>query len=105
MIIEKNLFGTNKGHNDLIDFSGPTQPGPILRVLNNVFLGGGDECIDLGGDAYIEGNLFTHIHKDEYNTSTGQANVISTGDDNGDCIVNLKDFALLAHHWLEDRRS
>jgi len=87
MIVENNLFGTNKGHNDLIDFSGPTQPGPILQVLHNVFLGGGDECLDLGGDAYIEGNVFMHIHKDAYNTSTGQANVISTGDDNVEGVI------------------
>ncbi len=57
-IIENNIFGANKGHNDIIDFSGPGLPGPILQVLNNVFMGSGDECLDLGGDAWIEGNLF-----------------------------------------------
>jgi disaggregatase-related protein/dockerin type I repeat protein len=87
MIIENNLFGKNMGHNDVIDFSGPTQPGPILRVLHNVFLGAGDECLDLGGDAYIEGNVFMHVHKDQYNTSSGQANVISTGDDNVEGVI------------------
>jgi hypothetical protein len=29
---------------------------------------------------------------------------IVAGDINGDCIVNLKDFALMAYHWLEDNR-
>jgi len=28
---------------------------------------------------------------------------IIAGDINGDCIVNLKDFALMAFHWLEER--
>jgi hypothetical protein len=29
---------------------------------------------------------------------------IVAGDINGDCIVNLKDFALMAFHWLEERQ-
>lgn len=28
---------------------------------------------------------------------------IVAGDINGDCIVNLKDFALMAYHWLEEK--
>ena len=28
---------------------------------------------------------------------------IVAGDINGDCVVNLKDFALIAYHWLEER--
>jgi hypothetical protein len=24
------------------------------------------------------------------------------GDINGDCIINLKDFAIMAFHWLEE---
>jgi hypothetical protein len=27
---------------------------------------------------------------------------IVAGDINGDCIVNLKDFAIMAIHWLEE---
>ncbi|MCH8043377.1 MAG: tandem-95 repeat protein, partial [Planctomycetes bacterium] len=80
MIIEGNTFGTNKGHNDIIDFSGPVRPAPILQVLNNVFLGTADEMLDLGGDAYIEGNVFMHVRRDEFNTSSGHTNAISTGD-------------------------
>ena len=30
--------------------------------------------------------------------------VVVTGDLNGDCVVNLADVALMAIHWLEDRR-
>jgi hypothetical protein len=29
---------------------------------------------------------------------------IVAGDINGDCVVNLKDFALMAFHWLEERQ-
>ena len=88
-IIENNIFGTNKGHNDIIDFSGPALPGPILEVYNNVFMGSGDECLDLGGDAWIEGNTFMHVHKDVYNTGSGDSNVISTGDDNYDAYIYI----------------
>jgi len=28
--------------------------------------------------------------------------IIVAGDINGDCIVNFKDFALMAYHWLEE---
>ncbi|MFV1963483.1 MAG: right-handed parallel beta-helix repeat-containing protein, partial [Acidimicrobiia bacterium] len=89
MIIENNWFGTTKGHNDVIDFSGPARPGPILQVLGNTFTGSGDELLDLGGDAYIEGNLFQNVHKDEFNTAVGDANAISTGDDNFNANITV----------------
>ncbi|MHB9047020.1 MAG: lamin tail domain-containing protein [Pirellulales bacterium] len=89
MLIENNVFGTNMGHNDVIDFSGPDRPGPILQVLNNVFKGAGDEALDLGGDAYIEGNVFMHIHKDQYNTGTGDSNAITTGDDTTEATITV----------------
>ncbi len=88
-IIENNIFGTNKGHNDVIDFSGPGRPGPILQVLNNIFMGCGDELLDLGGEALIEGNIFQHVHKDVWNTGSGDSNVISTGDDNFDAVITV----------------
>jgi len=78
-IIENNIFGTTPGHNDAIDFNGPSRPIPILQVINNIFLGGGDDALDLDSDAHIEGNTFMHFHKDVYNTDPGQANVISAG--------------------------
>ena len=78
-IIESNVFGTTKGHNDAIDFNGPSRPNPVAQILDNVFLGGGDDALDLDSDAHIEGNVFKRYHKDVYNTSTGEANVISAG--------------------------
>jgi len=79
-IIENNIFGTNKGHNDVIDFDSGQQPDPILQILNNTFIGGGDEAIDGGGDMLIEGNLFANFIKDIDNDGTGDSNVISTSD-------------------------
>ncbi|HIJ51802.1 MAG TPA: hypothetical protein HPP66_01455 [Planctomycetes bacterium] len=78
-IIENNVFGTITGHNDAIDVDGNTRPAPVIQILNNVFLGGGDDALDIEGDAHIEGNVFTHYHKDEFNTGSGNANIMSAG--------------------------
>jgi len=89
LVIRNNIFGTTRGHNDMVDITGPVRPGPVVQILDNVFNGGGDELLDLGGDAYIEGNLFMHVHKDEYNLSPGYSNAISTGDNNGGGVVDV----------------
>ena len=47
-VIKNNVFGTNKGHNDVIDADSGDLPSPILQVLDNVFTGAGDEQLDLG---------------------------------------------------------
>lgn len=78
-VIENNVFGTIKGHNDAIDFDGPSRPRSIPQILNNRFLGGGDDALDLETDAHIEGNVFTNFIKDQYNTSPRESNVISAG--------------------------
>jgi hypothetical protein len=78
-IIENNIFGTTKGHNDAIDFDGPSRPSPIPQILDNLFMGGGDDALDLGADAHIEGNVFMHYHRDSYNNATGNSNAISAG--------------------------
>ena len=78
-IIENNIFGTTKGHNDAIDFDGPSRPSPIPQILDNVFMGGGDDALDFETDAHIEGNLFMHYHRDSYNNATGESNAISAG--------------------------
>ncbi len=88
-LIEDNLFGTTTGHNDIIDFTGPSRPGPILQLRGNTFHGSGDEILDLGGDAHIEGNLFMHVHRDEFNTDPSEANAISTGDGGSDSVVTI----------------
>jgi len=78
-IIENNVFGTTPGHNDAIDFDGKSRPAPIPQILNNIFMGGGDDALDLECDAHIEGNLFMNYIKDELNRASGESNVISAG--------------------------
>jgi hypothetical protein len=78
-IIEENVFGTNKGHNDAIDFDGPSAPKPIPHIRHNTFLGGGDDALDLECDALIEGNLFMSFVRDQYNKASGESNVLSAG--------------------------
>ena len=82
LIIENNTFNPTTGYNDVIDFSECKRPGPILQVLNNTFLGGGDDALDLDGcDAHIEGNIFMNFHRDQTREST--SNAIATGRFNG----------------------
>ncbi len=81
LIIQNNVFGSNKGHNDVIDAdSHRVTAGPILQILDNVFAGAGDELLDLGGDVYVAGNLFRNVSKDDSTSDRGYANAISTGD-------------------------
>src|SRR5206468_4861378 len=54
LVIENNVFGATKGHNDAIDIGTYQRPGPIPQILNNVFNGGGDDALDLEGDAHVE---------------------------------------------------
>lgn len=82
LILDGNTFGGTTGYADIIDFAGGQRPGPIIQVLNNTFLGGSDEVLDLdGADAHIEGNVFMNVHKNH--TSPSTCNVISTGIDDG----------------------
>jgi len=77
-IFEGNVFGTTTGYSDILDVSGGQRPGPVLQVLNNLFLGGSDDGLDLDGTAaHIEGNVFVNFHKN--NTSTSESAAISTG--------------------------
>lgn len=78
-LIEENVFGTTKGHNDIIDFDGPAAPKPIPHIRSNTFLGGADDALDLEGDALIEGNLFMNFNRDQYNKASGESNILSAG--------------------------
>ncbi|HUR47359.1 MAG TPA: lamin tail domain-containing protein [Candidatus Saccharimonadales bacterium] len=64
-IFRDNYFGHTWGFNDTIDFTGGNRPGAILQVIGNVFDGAGDDHLDLDStDAWIEGNIFMHAHRD-----------------------------------------
>jgi hypothetical protein len=80
-IIQNNDFGSNKGHNDVIDIdSNLRSQGPIAQILNNRFHGAGDELLDLGGDVFVRGNVFRNIFKDTETSDRGYGSAISTGD-------------------------
>ena len=78
-ILERNFFGSANGGNDAIDFTGGNRPGPIIHFINNVFSGATDDCVDLDGtDAWVEGNIFLHTHR---NGSPDTASGVSGGND------------------------
>lgn len=81
-IIRRCYFGKPIGYNDAIDFTGGNRPGPIIQLINNVFMGGDDDLVDLDGtDAWIEGNIFLHAHKNGGNPET--ASGVSGGSNGG----------------------
>ena len=79
--LKENLFQASSGYNDIINFSGGRRPGSIIYVVDNIFLGSTDDCLDLDGlDAHIEGNHFFNVHKDDPGRSSS-ANAIAADND------------------------
>src|SRR5439155_9970110 len=80
-IFVRNFFGLPMGYNDVVDFTGGNRPAPIVQFINNVFAGGSDDELDLDGtDAWVEGNIFLHCHK---NGSPDSSSAVSGGNDSG----------------------
>ena len=80
-IFVRNFHGRTLGYNDTIDFTGGNRPGPILHVLDSVFTGSDDDILDIDGtDAWVEGNIFLHVHR---NGSPDSASAVSGGNDSG----------------------
>ena len=83
-IVEDCFFGTTTGYNDIMDFTGGNRDlgQPIIQFYNNVFTGASDDILDLDGtDAWIEGNIFLHAHK---NGSPDSSSAISGGNNGSD---------------------
>lgn len=79
-IFLRNFFGKANGYNDVVDFSGGNRPGPIVQFLENVFTGSDDDLLDLDStDAWVEGNIFLHTHK---NGAPDSSSAVSGGSDN-----------------------
>ena len=78
-LVENSTFGTTPGHNDAIDVDSVLPQTAIPQIINNIFLGGGDDALDLESDAYIEGNVFMNYIKDAYNTDPQESNIVSAG--------------------------
>ncbi|MHA3774689.1 lamin tail domain-containing protein [Verrucomicrobiota bacterium sgz303538] len=80
-IVRDCFFGRAQGYNDVFDFTGGNRPGPILQVINCVFIGSDDDLLDLDGtDAWIEGNIFMHVHR---NGAPDSSSAVSGGNDSG----------------------
>lgn len=81
-IFLRNYFGTPTGYNDVVDFTGGNRPNqPIVQFFDNVFAGATDDILDLDGtDAWIQGNIFLHTHK---NGAPDSSSAVSGGDDSG----------------------
>lgn len=64
VIFKGCVIDTGIGANDIIDWeSGDRDTGARFMLINNTFLGGGDDGADLDAtDAYVEGNIFTNFH-------------------------------------------
>ena len=75
----RNYFGSTIGYNDVLDFTGGNRPGPIVHFLDNVFTGTSDDELDIDGtDAWVEGNIFLHAHK---NGAPDSSSAVSGGSD------------------------
>jgi hypothetical protein len=80
-IFRRNFWGRIQGYNDSCDFTGGNRPGPVVQFLNNVFMGSDDDLLDLDGtDAWVEGNIFLHNHR---NGSPDSSSAVSGGNDSG----------------------
>ena len=80
-IFRNCFFGPISGYDDTIDFTGGNRPGPIVQFINNVFMGSGDDNLDLDStDAWVQGNIFLHVHK---NGSPDTSSAVSGGNDDG----------------------
>gem|GEM_PF-378434 len=81
-IFRRNFWGKVSGYNDALDFTGGQRPGPVLVMLNNVFMGSDDDLLDLDGtDAWVEGNIFVRARRAGTTPDSGSA--ISGGQDGG----------------------
>ncbi len=80
-IFYRNFFGPPNGYNDVVDFTGGQRGGPLVYFVDNVLMGGGDDGFDIDGtDAWIENNIFLHIHQ---NGAPDSSSAVSGGDDSG----------------------
>lgn len=81
-IFVKNFFGSTQNYNDVIDFTGGNRPGPIVHFIDNVFMGSSDDSLDIDGtDAWVEGNIFLHTHRNGSTPDSGAA--VSGGSRSG----------------------
>ncbi|MBI4661907.1 MAG: lamin tail domain-containing protein [Verrucomicrobia bacterium] len=95
-IFLRNFFGAPRaGYTDVIDFTGCNRPGPIVEFINNVFVGATDDILDFDGtDAWIEGNIFLHAHR---NGSPNSSSAVSGGSNFG----NTSQFTVIGNLFYD----
>ncbi|HEY2953342.1 MAG TPA: hypothetical protein VGK40_12205 [Verrucomicrobiae bacterium] len=82
-IFQRNFFGKAMGYSDVVDFTGSQRGGPIVHFINNVVTGSDDDGWDLDGtDAWVEGNIFLHMHRNS--TTPDSSSAISGGNTGSD---------------------
>lgn len=95
-IFLRNFFGSPIGYNDVVDFTGGNRPGPIVHFIGNVLSGGQDDGLDLDGtDAWVEGNVFMHIHRNGDTPDSSAA--VSGGNDSG----NVSDITVIGNIFYD----
>jgi hypothetical protein len=79
-IFRRNLFGHTFGFNDVIDFTGGSQPNAILQFIDNIFVAATDDHLDLDNtDAWISGNVFLNAHADAARSNLGDSSSSISG--------------------------
>ena len=83
----RNYFGVPIGYNDVVDFTGGNRPAPIVHFIGNVLAGSQDDGLDLDGtDAWIEGNIFLHVHR---NGDTPDSSAAVSGGNNSTAVSEI----------------
>jgi hypothetical protein len=86
-IFVRNFFGKARGYSDVVDFTGGKRPGPIVHFLGNVLVGSDDDGFDIDGtDAWVEGNIFLHFHK---NAGTPDSSSGVSGGSDGSSVSDI----------------
>ncbi len=98
-IIRDCYFGNTSGYNDIVDFTGGSRPGTaLIQFYNNVFTGATDDILDLDGtDAWVEGNIFLHSHK---NGSPDTSTAVSGGEDQG-ATANKSEITIIGNIFYD----
>ena len=81
LIFDNNIFGVHIGEKqDVLDCTtrGSTY---VPQFTNNVFLGGGDDALDLDDTyAFVAGNVFMNFHRN-FDASRGESYAVTSGGD------------------------
>ncbi len=97
----RNYFGGTNNYNDVVDFTGGNRPGgPIVEFIDNVIMGMSDDGWDLDGtDAWVQGNIFLHAHKN--GSTPDSSSGVSSGGDSG----NTSEITIIDNIFYDDDQA